>query len=193
MAFDEDLQVLETKIKQLKLDYEQYFLGTRPREPSQARGEVQKLFALYSQQPIQNTALRFRYNSIQARYFALRRQWDETQRKVEEGTYSRHVFKANLHDRLRTQKGGDASPKPTANATAVAPAEPDLFEAYRDACRSTGQDVSNLTREKLSTVLQKQEAALRKQYACSEVRFRVVVEDGKARLKAQPIGASKRA
>ncbi len=191
MAFDEDLQVLETKIKQLKLDYDQYFLGTRPREPSQARGEVQKLFALYSQQPIQNTALRFRYNSIQARYFALRRQWDETQRKVEEGTYSRHVFKADLHDRLRSQKGGGAGPKP--NPPAAPTAEPDLFEAYRDACRSTGQDVSALTREKLATVLSKQEAALRKQYACSEVRFRVVVEDGKARLKAQPVGASKRA
>jgi len=42
-------------------------------------------------------------------------------------------------------------------------------------------------------VISKQEAALRKQHACSEVRFRVVVEDGKAQLTAQPVGASKRA
>ena len=33
MASDEDLRELDRKVKQLRLDYERYFLGTRPREP----------------------------------------------------------------------------------------------------------------------------------------------------------------
>ena len=42
MSIEEDLKVLETKVNQLKMAYERYFLGTRPREPVTERAEVQK-------------------------------------------------------------------------------------------------------------------------------------------------------
>lgn len=183
MPSDEEIQVLDTKLKQLKLDYEQYFLGSRPREPSQLRGEVQKLFTIYTQTPIQNTAQRFRFHSLMSRFHAFRRQWNETLRKIEEGTYARHLFKANLHDRERV---GGRAPAPAA-APAERSAEHELFERYREACVQCGQDVSKLTRERLDAVLRKQETDLRERYGCSDVRFRVVVEDGKVRLKATPV------
>ena len=76
-AIDEELQLLEVKIKQLKLDYEHYFLGTRPREPIQLRGEVQKTILRHTNQPIQNTAARpanvARRASRHARYGSPRR------------------------------------------------------------------------------------------------------------------------
>jgi hypothetical protein len=187
VAFDEDLQVLETKLKQLKLDYEQYFLGTRPREPAQGRSEVQKLFTIYSNTPIQNTALRFRFNSLAARYFALRRQWDLVLRQIEEGSYSRHVFKADLHDRARPAKAPAAAAPATPNAVA-APDFQDVYKDYLAACRSTGEDTKSLTQERMDKVLKGQADAIRKQYGCEEVKFRVVVEGGKARLKATPVG-----
>jgi hypothetical protein len=34
---DEELKMLEIRLNQLKLDYEKYFLGTRPTEPAQQR------------------------------------------------------------------------------------------------------------------------------------------------------------
>jgi hypothetical protein len=188
VAFEDDLQVLETKMKQLKLDYEQYFLGTRPREPAQGRSEVQKLFTIYQNTAIQNTALRFRFNSLCARFFALRRQWDLVLRQIEEGTYSRHVFKANLHDRSRSGKGAPpaaAPPPPSAEAT---PSFKEVYEDYLAACRNTGEDTRSLTRERMDKVLTGQANAIRKQYGCEDVRFRVVVEGGKARLKATPVG-----
>ncbi|HME68368.1 MAG TPA: MXAN_5187 C-terminal domain-containing protein [Myxococcota bacterium] len=187
MAFEDDLQVLETKLKQLKLDYEQYFLGTRPREPAQGRSEVQKLFTIYQNTPIQNTALRFRFNSLCARYFALRRQWDQVLRQIEEGTYSRHIFKANLHDRLRSGKAAPAVASPPAPAE-VTPTFKEVYEDYLAACRSTGEDTRSLSRERMDKVLKGQADAIRKQYGCEDVRFRVVVEGGKARLKATPVG-----
>ena len=98
---DEDLRALDHKVKQLKLDYEQYLLGSRPREPQQQRGEVQKLIQQYLATPMQNTALRFRFNSINSRFQAFRRQWDIALRQIEDGTYKRHVFKADLHERAR--------------------------------------------------------------------------------------------
>ena len=54
-AAEDELQLLEIKIKQLKMEYEQYFMGSRPREPIMTRGEVQKIRARYANAPIQNT------------------------------------------------------------------------------------------------------------------------------------------
>ncbi len=182
-TIEEDLQILDAKIKQLRLDYEQYFLGARPREPVQLRGEVQKLIALYSNVPIQNTAQRFKFSSLCSRYLILRRQWDLALRKIEDGTYERHVFKANLHERAPRE-----SPKPAAGAPPL-PAGEDLFDAYVAACRSVGQETAGLTRERLATTLEKQREALRSRHGVGDVRFRVVVEDGKAKLKATPVAS----
>jgi hypothetical protein len=202
VPIEDDIGMIEGKLNTLRLDYDQYFIGNRPREPVMARAEVQKLFTYYSQMPIQNTAMRFKFNSLTSRFFALKRQWDETLRKIEEGTYKRHLFKADLHERERMERErrragskhagpGAAESAPAAAPNDATPAEPDLFESYREAMRSTGQDVATLTREKLQKAIAKQESALRSQLGCESVKFRVVVEDGKARLKATPVGGAK--
>jgi hypothetical protein len=185
---DEELTILDTKIKQLKLDYEQYFTGTRPREPAQLRGDVQKTILRYLNQPIQNTAGRFRFNSINSRYQAFKRQWDAILRQIDAGTYKRHVFKARLHERER----GVQDPAATTEGRAARSPETrdSLFESYRDAALACGQSVSGLTPAKLQAVVQKQEAALKQKLGCEKVSFRVVVEDGKVKLKASPTRAS---
>ncbi len=184
MSIDEELKVLDSKVTQLRRDYEQYFLGNRPRDPRQLRGEVQKLILRHTNQPIQNTAARFRFNSMNARFQAFKRQWDATLRQIEAGTYTRHVFKAKLHERERGLAGGG-----TAATRVVDRAnDDDLFESYRDAALACGQDVSGLTREKLQAVVKKQEAGLRQKLQCERVNFRVAVEGGKVKLKASPQG-----
>jgi hypothetical protein len=184
---EEDLQVLDAKMKGLRLDYEQYFLGSRPRPPSQLRGEVQKMIAFYANVPIQNTALRFKFNNLRARFFSFRRHWDEVLRKIEEGTYERHVFKADLHERERSQRRGKgAKPKATV-AEPREDARDELFEAYVSAREQCGQGAKGLTPEQFQRLLRTQESAIRDKYNCQSVRFRVVVEGGKAKLKASPV------
>src|SRR5262245_9488210 len=90
--------MLEFKLTQLKRDYDQYFLGNRPREPVQLRSEINKTVIELTNTAIKNTASRFKFTSICSRYQAFRRQWDETLRKIEAGTYERHRFKAKLHE-----------------------------------------------------------------------------------------------
>ncbi len=104
-TLEEDLQILEHKLNALKLDYERYFLGTRPREPVMARQEIQKTVTLWANTPIQNTALRFKFNSINSRYQAMKRQWDNILRQMEAGTYKRDIFRANI------RQAGTAPPK----------------------------------------------------------------------------------
>jgi hypothetical protein len=175
---ESDLNLLDVKLKQLKNEYEQHFLGSRPREPQILRAEVQKMAAYYANVPIRNTAHRFRFNNLQARFFALRRHWDITVRKIDAGTYERHVFKARLHERDRPASAD--RPKPAGAGS------PDLFEQYLEARRACGQSL-DVDRKQLGQALEKQRQAIRSRYGCEDVRFRVVVEEGRVKLKATPV------
>jgi len=174
VSVEEELKVLEVKINQLKLDYERYFLGSRPREPSLLRAEVQKSVTYYSNTPIQNTAQRFKFASLCSRFQAFKRRWDETLRQIEEGSFAGHRFRARLHET------GKRPPAPTE----------DLYATYLEARRRCGQDVTQLSRDKLEKVIHREKANLRERYGDASFEFRVVVENGKARLKARRAGPS---
>jgi len=177
---DEEIKILEIKTNQLKLDYEKYFLGTRPTEPAMLRAEVQKIYVKWSNTRISNTALRFKFNSLNGRFQAFKRRWDDTLRQIDAGTYKRHVFKADLHDRERgLQTGTSGALKPGKPASAN-----ELFETYRDALMATGQDASKISPAKLQAAIRKQEAAVKKKLGCERVDFKVVVQGGKVKLKA---------
>lgn len=200
LSQDEELKLLEIKLNQLKLDYEKYFIGTRPTEPGQLRSEIQKSIIKWSNTRITNSALRFKFNSLNGRYQAFKRQWDSILRQIEAGTYKRHVFKANLHDRERglaeptsettaqaRAAGAAISGPPPAGGSGAMPGSAgpdDLFESYRAAMKAAGQDTSGLSRAKLEAAIAKQEAAAKKQLGCDRVAFKVVVQDGKVKLKA---------
>jgi hypothetical protein len=180
VTVDEDLKVLDAKISQLKREYDQFFLGTRPREPVMLAADVRKQIARLSNNPFQNTALKFKFSSACSRFQSLNRLWQESLRKIEQGTYERHRFKADLHQRERTD---------TVQASEGDPDLGRLFEAYVEARRACGQDVANLSPARLAAVLENQEQALRERYGTHvDVRFRVVVENGRAKLKASRIG-----
>jgi hypothetical protein len=176
---DEELEILSRKLMTLKLAYDQYFLGSRPREPVLLAGEVSKLVIVYSNQAIKNTAMRFKFTSIVSRYQAFKRQWTDTLRKIEDGSYARHQFKAKLHER---------SAQPAEPATRPAQDRNEIYAAFVEARQACGQSVSNLTTAKLGEVLDKQERDLRERYGSGQVRFKVVVENGKAKLTASRAG-----
>jgi len=182
-----DLQMLDAKLKQLRMEYEQYFLGGRKREPQLLRGEVNKVVAHYANAPIRNTALRFLFNNLRARYFTHKRLWDETCRKIEDGTYERHLFKADLHERDRAKKQKPGGSGAAAAATPAVSGEDALFTEYVGARANTGQGAASLTREKFAALLRQQEEAIRAKFGAAKVNFRVVVEEGRAKLKATPV------
>ena len=182
-----DLQMLDVKLKQLRMEYEQYFLGARKRDPQLLRGEVNKVVAYYANAPIRNTALRFLFNNLRARYFTHKRLWDETCRKIEEGTYQRHLFQAELHEAERAAQ--------EARRRAPMPRRPASRERRGRAVRAstsaratnTGQGAAGITRDKFAALLRQQEDAIRTKFGAAKVNFRVVVEEGRAKLKATPV------
>jgi hypothetical protein len=179
----DDLQQLDVKLKMLKNEYEQYFMGTRQREPFLLRGEVQKMVAYYANVPIRNTGYRFKFNNLRARFFAFRRHWDRILREIEEGRYERHLFKANLRERERVERTRSRPP----DAASEKQGGEDVFESYLSARQACGQGTAGITREKLDALMEKQSARLRAKSGCQDVKFRVVVEKGKAKLKVSPV------
>jgi len=179
----EDLQLLDVKLKMLKNEYEQYFMGTRRRVPFLLRGEVQKMVAYYANVPIRNTGYRFKFNNLRARFFAFRRHWDRILREIEEGRYERHIFQAKLHERERAERASARPPGASGEETKPE----DVFESYLSAREACGQGNASITREKLDALMEKQATRLREKSGCREVKFRVVVEGGKAKLKVSPV------
>ncbi|MEE2679041.1 MAG: MXAN_5187 C-terminal domain-containing protein [Myxococcota bacterium] len=177
MELEENLRELDHQIGQLRLDYERYFLGVQPREPASLRAATERQLRRLSSTPIQNTALRFRLQSIVSRYPAFKRQWDETLRKIETGTYARHQFKADLRD-----PATQAADSPAAERHA------DLFDQYCDAQRASGASARGLTRPKLEALVSRQRASLAARFgAKARFRFRIALEDGRPKLKARRI------
>ena len=69
----------------------------------------------------------------------------------------------------------------------AASGEDTLFAEYTKARSSTGQGAAGLTSDKFSALLRQQEDAIRAKFGAAKVNFRVVVEEGRAKLRATPV------
>jgi hypothetical protein len=135
---------LETEVEELKVKYELYFLGVEKREPIRVREDLKKRILRIKEAFTRNAALRFRLQSLHARFLAYERMWLRSAREKEDGTYHRDVVKAKMHVEARARKeqaareaaGAVAQKVPgkaaAGKAPAVAKADPtqDLLAAW---------------------------------------------------------------
>lgn len=180
MGIAEDLIILENRLKELVTRYEQYFMGLEKREPIKLSEEIDKLIRRYANTPINNTMYKHRYNNLVARLNSYRQYWNRILRQIEEGRYSRDRFRADLH----ASQQGLLKPAP---ADQPSPRESDLDRVYAElleARRSCKLPVDGLSRQQLAETLDKQRPLLTQKLGTNEIHFRVVVENGKPKIKA---------
>ena len=67
--FDSLMQQLDAEVRRLESEYNQYFAGRLPRPPWVTKNRVTALVKKYDNSYIQNTADRFRFESIQNRFY----------------------------------------------------------------------------------------------------------------------------
>lgn len=179
---DEDLAQLDHNITRLRIEYDQFFLGNMKRPPQVLLGKVQKTIARFSNKMPSNTAQKFRFNQLNSRYQMYRQHWGRVMRQIEAGTYKIHRFKADLHDQQRNT-GESPAPKAPAGRRGNDTAIEKLCDALISARSRTG-DTSSIDRSKVAQMVKQQTSAIRKQHPGARIRFRVVIEDRKAKLKA---------
>lgn len=181
MAIAEDVILLEKKLNELITKYEQYFIGLEKREPLVLLSEVEKLVRRYSGVPINNTMYKHRFTMLVARLNTYREHWNRILKLMEEGRYSRDRFIGDLHLRQKNR------PDKKLPDDTIASAESDLdriVNEFREARKACNLPVDKITRELVAATIEKQKPALAAKLGTDHIAFRVVIEDGKPKLKA---------
>lgn len=112
----------EEDLEALKARYDSYFLGIEKREPARERNEMKRRVERLKESFTKNTGLRFRLQTLHARFLSYERLWSRTTREKEAGTYRRDLFKARLRSKGEpTPPAGTPAPKEAAPAPGAPP------------------------------------------------------------------------
>ncbi len=197
---NELLDSLDQKILRLRNEYEQFFVGVVKREPVEKREEIAALIRRLGRERIHNTAQKFRFQQLRARFTSFSMYWNRTVKQLEEGTHRRDIFRVRLREQAELQDkaapppdqpgGGKEGKRPALPAQDTVEDRASLekvfedFIATRKKCR---ERTDNVQFDKMVAFMKTQTDAIKKQYGCSAVRFEVVEDRGKAKLKAIPV------
>ena len=204
MTTDEELAVLETQLRRLKIEYEVYFSNPTKRPPTDIEWKVLSLLRKFSDGGRMSFSQRYRYNEMAQRYAVYSDLWRKKSRIREEG-YRRP------QDALLSVQGvrGEEEHKPahpvygvskSAASAASAPEASQPFTMHENeggreqlerlyntlvaAKKRAGENVSG-SLDSFSSFVQKKTAEIRKQYGCQDVEFSVELNDGHVKLKAK--------
>jgi hypothetical protein len=118
-TIDEDLSQIERDIRTLKIEYEQYFGGGRPRPPADTQWRVDTLVRRYNERTGDlSFGQRFRFNNIAQTYAKYQDMWRKKLMQKEGGVQQRHfgaAAKAVEAERARTA-ARDVKEAPAAQA-----------------------------------------------------------------------------
>lgn len=181
MAIQEDIAFLEGSIAELIIKYEQYFLGLEKREPLKLCEDIERFIRRYNTATIFNTMMKFRFNTLVAKFNSHKQHWVRTTRLIEEGKYSRDRFKMARHL-------AEGAPRPAVEHQEK-PQQNDVelvFQHYLEARKKCNLPTDNISRDTMFSVIESQREALKSKHHCAEVEFRVVIENGTPKLKARP-------
>jgi hypothetical protein len=206
---DEELNVLETQLRRLKIEYEVFFSNPTKRPPTDIEWKVLSLLRKFSDGGRMSFSQRFRYNEMAQRYAIYSDLWRKKSRIREEG-YRRPQDALLAVQGVRPEEEHKPQHNPVyglSHAAAAAAGEAPavgsqpvtlhtaadktenaqverLFNTLVAAKKKAGENVSgNL--DSFSTFVQKKTAEIRKQYGCQDVEFSVELADGHVKLKAK--------
>jgi hypothetical protein len=195
-TIEEDLSQLERDIRQLKIEYEQYFGGGKARPPSDIEWRIDTLLKRYSDRGVQmNYSQRFRYGNLAQMYSKFREVFRKRLKQKEEGTVQRHFGAAarEIEEQRALRRAEAEKSKPVQFPFAVSWRDPDhekkkveqLFAAFRDAKAQVGEDTEPLTMDAFQKFVRQKTDQLKKLQDAHEVEYIVSVEGNHARLKAR--------
>jgi len=194
---DEDLSQLEKDIRQLKIEYEQYFGGGKKRPPSDLEWRIEIMMKRYSDRGADmNYGQRFRYSNLAQTYTKYREIFRKRIKQKEEATVRRHFGAAAKEiEKMRALNApgenlvgaGDQLP------FVISWADPDcekykvdeLYAAFRRAKEQVGDSTDGLTIESFNNFVRQKTDQLKKQKNAHKVEYVVSLEGKHAKLKAR--------
>ncbi|HET9804214.1 MAG TPA: MXAN_5187 C-terminal domain-containing protein [Candidatus Acidoferrum sp.] len=192
---DEDLGQIERDIRQLKIEYDQFFGGGRKRPPTEIEWRLELLMKRYSERGGElKSAQRFRLTNLTQTYAKYKDIFRKRLKQKEEGTVQRHFgAAAKAIEAERAKHAAEAHPERAATgAFRMTCSEPEresekvnkLYQALVQAKQNAGEDLGKLTPESFAEFVRKKTKSLQQEKNCKEVEYIVEVVDGQAKLKA---------
>jgi hypothetical protein len=178
MGIPEDLLFFEQNLHDLVTRYEQFFLGLEKREPLKLLETVERSCRQYANVNITNTMLKFKYNSLVASFNTHKQKWCRINRLIEEGKYSRDRFKMAMHSEHPSKQ----PPQQTGAGADVN----QLYREYLEARKACNLSTDKVTPDVIAAAIEKQKPLISSKYNCNKIEFKVVIEDGKPKIKARP-------
>jgi hypothetical protein len=206
VTLDEELTVLETQLRRLKIEYEVYFSNPTKKPPTDVEWKVLSMLRKFSDGGRMSFQQRFRYNEMAQRYAIYSDLWRKKARIREEG-YRRPQDALLSVQGVRPSEEHEPAHRPayglshSAAASAAgggegpltiqcsdARAEHDqvekLYKALTEAKKKAGESVTGNI-ESFASFVQKKTDQLRKQHGCQSVEYTVEMQGGQVRLKAK--------
>lgn len=198
-TIDEDLGQIERDIRQLKIEYDQYFGGGRKRPPTEIEWRIDQIVKRYGERGGEmKFAQRFRFNNLSQTYAKYKDIFRKRVALKEEGKIQRHFGAAAKEiEAARVKKDAEAhaaSPAAAGESRAfrMTCSEPEretekvdqLYEAYLEAKQSAGEATGGQSRSKFNEFVQKKTKELQKQKNCKDVEYVVETVGGHVKLKA---------
>ena len=187
------LDELEQRMFLLKIQYEKYFSGTEKLEPSREREMLQRFVRDITEDgtAIKNPTQRHRFDGLKARLGSYEYYWTRQLRMLEQGTHPRQKFKQKIRaqekeELLRAESEKLARQRRRQGSERDEDAYRSVYQQYMEVRGKCGQD-PNVPFETVRQALEKQAGVLKSKYNCKSIKFKVVEEDGKARVKAIPV------
>ncbi len=174
-----DIQDLTKQLENLRIIYEQYFLGIVREEPTKLRKSVRDLIQRNHGAPIQNASLKFQLQQCVARYNTFCTYWDRVLKQMEEGTYQRDIFKANLHEKERKGKSRPGNLQKSEEQTNDI--YQNLFDQYKELRKQLKHDTTALSFDSFKNQLKKKMDS--SGVKDSSYSFKVVQENKEIKIK----------
>ncbi len=165
-TIDDDLSQIERDIRTLKIEYEQYFGGGRPRPPADTQWRVDSMIRRYNERMAElSTGQRFRFNNILQTYAKYQDMWRKKLAQKEGATAVHHFgAAAKAVEAERAKKAAARAQKATEPAKVVEPPPLDFraaeAAAHADAVKTAHAFAMSFSnpeheREKVYTLYEK--------------------------------------
>ena len=199
MTIDEELTLLESHLRRLKIEYEVFFNNPQKKAPADLEWKVLSLLRKFSDGNRMSFSQRYRFNEMAQRYAVYSDLWRKKARIREEG-YRRpqdallsiqglrpedHEPEHKIYGVGHAQADGD-QPFVVQCSDVVSEADKveKLYAALTSAKKQHGEKNPG-TLDSFKSFVQKKTQEIRKQHGCAKVEYAVEVQDGKVKLRAK--------
>jgi hypothetical protein len=197
-TIDEELGTLERDIRQLKIEYDQYFGGGRKRPPTEIEWRIDQMVKRYAERGGElKFAQRFRFNNLSQTYAKYKDIFRKRTAQKEEGKIQRHFGAAakeieTARAKKESEEQAAAAAAGTSKSFRMTCSEPEretekvdqLYQAFLQAKNTAGEATGKLSRSSFNEFVLKKTKELQKQKNCKDVEYVVETVDGQVKLKA---------